>query len=120
MPPSPSRKSTRSPLVLAREALEVGTQALPPYSSARSKHIFTQAQLFAILVLRQFLRLDYRTMSQTLADWPKMQQTLGLTTIPHYTTLQKAEQRLIKKGLFTPLLGQFGFGRDSADSAQSR
>jgi len=40
---------TRSPLALARTALQVASTALPPYSSKFSKKDFTQAQrIFAI------------------------------------------------------------------------
>lgn len=93
------RTMTKSPVALAREALAVGQRALGPYSSARSRHDFTQAQLFAILVLRQFFRTDYRGMVQLLHDFTDLRALLGLKKVPHFTTLQKAQQRLEKKGL---------------------
>ena len=90
---------TKSPLALAKEALAVGQQALPKYSARRSRHDFTQAQLFAILVLRQFFQTDYRGIVQLLADFSDIRQALQLSKIPHFTTLQKAQERLIKRGL---------------------
>ena len=92
---------TRSPLALASEALAVGQKALAPYSARRSRHDFTQAQLFAILTLREFFRTDYRGIVAMLADWSDVRNALSLTKLPHYTTLQKAQQRLLKKGLYT-------------------
>ena len=84
---------------LARVALVVGQDGLEPYSCPKSRHDFTQAQLFALLVLRQFLKVDYRRMVEYLGDWSDLREVLELEKIPHYTTLQKAEQRLLKKGL---------------------
>jgi hypothetical protein len=91
------RAMSKSPIALARESLQIGQACLDPYSNPFSKHDFMQAQLFAILVLRQFLKVDYRGMVQMLADWSDLREVLGLKKVPHYTTLQKAEQRLLKK-----------------------
>jgi hypothetical protein len=95
--PSP-RSMTKSPMALAHEALAVGQAGLPPYGSRRSRHDFTLPQLFAVLVLRQFFRTDYRGMVQLLEDFPALQGALSLKKVPHFTTLQKAHQRLQKGG----------------------
>ena len=86
---------------MAQKALAIARQALSPYSVIKSRHDFTQAQLFAILVLRQFFQTDYRGITQLLDDLPQLRQTLELKKVTHYTTIQKAQQRLIKKGLGT-------------------
>jgi hypothetical protein len=88
---------TRSPLALARTALKVATQALPTYSSKYSRQDFTQHQLIAILVLRQFFRTDLRSMIQWLEDFRELRETLQLKKVPHYSTLSYAERRLLKK-----------------------
>jgi hypothetical protein len=90
--------TTKSPVALAREALAAGEQALESYSARRSRHDFTQAQLFAILMLRYFLNRDYRGVVAFLEDFAELRTTLRLKKVPHFTTLQKAEQRLQKKG----------------------
>ena len=90
------RRMTKSPVKLAREALQVAQKALPTYSSAFSPHKFTQPQLFAILVLRQFLKTDYRGIVALLAEWSDVREALGLKRVPHYSTLCYAEQRLVK------------------------
>lgn len=88
---------TRSPLALARTALKVATQALPAYSGKYSRQDFTQHQLVAILVLRQFFRTDLRSMIQWLEDFRELRETLDLKKVPHYSTLSYAERRLLKK-----------------------
>lgn len=97
MASSPSRPMSKSPIALAQEALAAGRVALSLYSHKFSRHDFVQAQLFAILVLRQFFRTDYRGMQQLLHDLPELCRVLELSKVPHFTTLQKAEQRLLKK-----------------------
>ncbi len=80
-------------------ALWVARDALPAYSSKRSRKDYTQHQLFAILVLRQFLQTDYRGIIEWLRDGSDLRQVLQLQRLPHYSTLCYAEQRLLKKGL---------------------
>lgn len=60
---------TQSPLALAGAALAAAAEALPAYASKYSKHAFTPHQLFAILVLREFLKTDYRGMEELLTAW---------------------------------------------------
>jgi hypothetical protein len=95
------RAMTKSPVVLAKEALVIGQHGLTAYGSHFSRKDFTQAQLFAILVLKQFFKTDYRGMVQMLQDFSDLRKVLNLKKVPHYTTLQKAEARLLKKGLST-------------------
>jgi len=52
--------------------------------------------LFACLVLKEFLRLDYRKLQAFLNDSPTLAESIGLSVIPHYTTFQKAAVRLLK------------------------
>jgi hypothetical protein len=93
------RSMTKSPLDLAREAYAIGRSGLPTFSSKFSRKDFTQAQLFALLVLRQFFNADYRKTSKMVEEWTDLRQVLELQTTPHWTTLEKAEKRLLKKGL---------------------
>lgn len=86
---------TKSAVALAREALAVGERALPKYSCARSRHDFTQAQLFALLALKQMLRLDYRGLAVAVAEWGELRRALRLRKVPHYSTLCYAAHRLL-------------------------
>lgn len=98
---------TKSPVALGREALAVAQEALPAYSSPFSPKVFTQHQLFAILVLRQFFRTDYRGVAQLLTDLSDIREALNLKKVPHYSTLCYAERRLPKKGLLTDFWASF-------------
>ena len=76
-------------------ALATAERALPAYSHRYSPKKFTQQQLFACLVLKSFLKTDYRGVVAHLADCPSLLEVLKLSTVPHYTTLQKAACRLL-------------------------
>ena len=91
-------RTTKSPRVVALEALAAGEMALPPYSHPCSPRKFTQPQLFACLVLKAFFRTDYRGVAAILADCADLAAALGLECVPHFTTLQKACERLLGFG----------------------
>ncbi|KKM11148.1 hypothetical protein LCGC14_1721290 [marine sediment metagenome] len=52
--------TSKSPRKVALVALDIGREALPRYSHLCSPKKFTQPQLFACLVLKEFFRTDYR------------------------------------------------------------
>src|SRR3954451_43901 len=93
-----TRPMTKSPRAVAREALRVAQESLPAYSSKFSRKDFTQHQLFAALALKTFLKTDYRGVVQHLADFAELRQDLGLSKVPHHSTLCYAAKRLLKKG----------------------
>ena len=99
-------KTTKSALALAQEALRVAEDSYPAYSCPKSPHKFTQPQLVACLVLKEFLRLDYRGMSTRLGEWSDLRQVLGLKRVPHFTTLCAAHKRLFKKPQADRLMDQ--------------
>jgi hypothetical protein len=86
---------TKSAVRFAREALAVGEQALPAYSRPKSRHDYTQPQLFALLALKQFLKTDYRGVVTAVAEWREVRRALRLRKVPHYSTLCYAEHRLL-------------------------
>ena len=90
---------TKSALDVARAAFSIGKEGLAPYSNKFSRQDFVQAQLFAMLALRQFFKADYRKATEMLSEWSDLRKVLELEKVPHYTTLQKAHQRLLKKGV---------------------
>jgi hypothetical protein len=95
---------TKSPVALAREAVRIAQADLPSYSHRFSPKVFTQQQLFAILVLRQFFKTDYRGVVQLLQDFGDLRRVLKLKKVPHYSTLCYAEKRLGEKRLLTACL----------------
>jgi hypothetical protein len=98
-------RTSKSPRTVALEALAAAHEALPLYSHPCSPKKFTQPQLFACLVLKAFFRTDYRGVVAILSDWPELAAALGLRSMPHFTTLQKASERLLCFGPANDLLG---------------
>jgi len=94
----------KSPRKVTLEALEVARRTLPAYSHRFSPHKFTQHQLFALLVLKTHQQQDYRGVIALLEDMPELVRELGLRAIPHYTTLQKASERLLSEAQLQQLL----------------
>ena len=88
-------KTSKSPRKVLLTAYAVGKDALPQYAHRFSPHKFTQHQLLAVLVLKEFSRCDYRKVSAMLTDCPDLCRAIDLKVVPHFTTIQKAAQRLL-------------------------
>jgi len=79
-----------------RAAYRIAQRVLPAYSHPCSPKKFTQHQLFACLVLKEFFRLDYRGVEVLLAEDPTLRAVIELRVTPDFTTLHKACRRLLK------------------------
>ncbi len=77
-------------------AYAVGRSELRDFSHRFSPQKFTQPQLFACLVLKEFLGLDYRKLAALLQDAPTLGHAIALERVPHFTTFQKAARRLLR------------------------
>ena len=97
-------RTSKSPRMVAREAMAVAQKTLPRYSSHFSRHDFQLCQHFACLVLKSFFRTDYRGIVAILDDCCELRDELALQKLPHFTTLQKAHQRLLCLTIATQLL----------------
>ena len=97
-------KTSKSPKRVLIEALRTAAEALPVYSHRFSPKKFTQHQLFACLVLKDFYNLTYRGVVGLLTDGDSLTQAIALSTVPHFTTLQKAADRLLVLPSFGRLL----------------
>jgi len=87
--------TSKSPKRVFQAAHAIGQRRLPAYSHRFSPKKFTLPQLFACLVLKEFLRLDYRKLSAVLEDAPSFAAAIGLKSVPHFSTFQKAADRLL-------------------------
>ena len=87
--------TSKSPKAVARAALVAAQRVLPFYTHPNSPKKFTQHQLFACLVLKNFFKTDYRGVVAQLVDHPDLREVLGLDCVPHFTTLQKASRHLL-------------------------
>jgi hypothetical protein len=90
-------RTSKSTLIVAREALQAGQESLPDYRHPKSPKKFTQPQLFACLVVKEFRKLDYRGIWVLLQEWSELRDLLGLKKVPHYTTLCAAAKHLLAK-----------------------
>ncbi len=89
--------TTKSPIAVAQRALTVARKTLRTFANRFSPKRYTQHQLFACLTLKVFFKTDYRGIVQLLRDLSDLRQVLRLTHIPHFTTLQKASVRLLRR-----------------------
>ncbi|HEX2242957.1 MAG TPA: transposase [Gammaproteobacteria bacterium] len=89
-------KTSKSPRRVLETAYLVGLTTLRDYSHCYSPKKFTQPQLFACLVLKEFSQFDYRKLAAFLGDCPELCSLIGLKAVPHFTTFQKAARRLLR------------------------
>ncbi len=87
--------TSKSPRKVLLVGYFIGQLALPDYAHKFSPKTYTQPQLFACLVLKEFLHRDYRGIEELLRDTPDLAAAIELTKIPDHSTLQKAAKRLL-------------------------
>jgi hypothetical protein len=87
--------TSKSPQKVLLTGYLIGKLALPDYSHKCSPKTYTQPQLFACLVLKEFLHRDYRGIEDLLNDTPELAAVIELKKVPDFTTLQKAAERLL-------------------------
>lgn len=87
-------RTSKSPRRVIFVAHAIGRQALPEYAHRCSPKTYTLPQLFACLVLKTFLRTDYRGVEAFLKDLPGIGEAIGLKCVPDHSTLQKAAVRI--------------------------
>lgn len=97
-------QTSKSPLAVAVVAYETAKVSLPAYTHLKSPKKFTQHQLVACLVLKEFFTTDYRGIEAILSDSSDLQHILELHEIPHFTTLQKTARNIFHKKSFQKLL----------------
>ena len=89
-------KTSKSPRKVAVAAYKIAKSTLPQYAHRFSPKKFTQPQLFTCLVLKIFFKTDYRGITAILSDSPGLCKSFNMTTVPHFTTLQKASKKLLR------------------------
>jgi hypothetical protein len=91
---------SKSPNAVASVAYATAKHSLPAYRHIKSPKKFSQHQLAAILILREFFKTDYRGIEAILKDNSDLRKILELRDeIPHFSTIQKAAHRIKKKEL---------------------
>ncbi|CAE6486527.1 IS5 family transposase [Candidatus Nitrosotenuis uzonensis] len=93
--------------IMARTMMSIIKRArIPPYLHRKSNHMYTVWQHLIFLTLRQYEAKSYRRFVDFLHECVGVQEFLGLSKIPHYTTLQKAAARLTH-GILIRILESF-------------
>jgi hypothetical protein len=87
--------TSKSPRRVFQVAYDAARRALAAHRHKSSPKEFTQPQLMACLVLKEFLRTDYRGLAAHLGDPPDLARLIELKAVPHFTTFQKAARRLL-------------------------
>ncbi len=86
---------------------------IPRYSCKYSKRVYSQHQLLAILLLKEYFQEDYRDIVDLLECSEIFREILELNQVPHFTTLHKFLQRSrspLLSLLFRKILSQL-YGR---------
>ncbi len=90
-------------LKFVRKCKDLVFKHVRAYSSKFSKRTYTQHQHVVLNCLKIRFNEDYRDMEDMLTEMPRIQKELNLSSVPHFTTLQKAFQRL-KSRVFNLLI----------------
>lgn len=86
---------------MARTMMQIIKKARTrPYLHKKSNHVYTVWQHLVLLALYQYESKSYRRYVDFLEECAGLQLFLGLSRIPHYTTLQKASARLPHRMLY--------------------
>jgi len=79
-------------LTACRSAIELAK--IPLYSSQYSRKDYNQHQLILLLLLKEYIGQGYREVTQLAEISQIIQEFIGLTEIPHYSTLCKFTSRI--------------------------
>lgn len=67
---------------------------IPLYSSKFSRKDYNQHQLLALLIFKEYLGVRYREIVELIEVMDAIQARLGISRIPHFTTLSKFSMRI--------------------------
>lgn len=84
-------------------SFRVAKKSLPDYSNKYSPQRFTQPQLMACLLLREYMRIDLRGLQELIECNPNFKRALGLREVPSYATFCRQLGRIEMKRLLRML-----------------
>ena len=91
-------------LAFARLALAVAERILPERAHRFAPRRYTQPQLFACLLLREYLHLDYRSAEEVIGASDSLRRILWLRCVPDYSTLWRFAQEKVTPELIEQAL----------------
>jgi hypothetical protein len=89
-------ETTRSHRTTFNRAYQLGLRLFKPHAHKFARHDFTEAQLFACVVLRESMRLSYRKAEAFLRDAPEWMADVGMAVAPDHNTIWNAFGRLLE------------------------
>ena len=112
-------------------ALAVSKRVLPNHGSKFAPKTYTQPQLLACLLLKEYLRLDYRTAQEMLELSDGLRSALELSRVPDHSTLwwfarHKLKPEVLQAALeetvhrFEHSLQRFSDGNDTDEGSQPK
>jgi hypothetical protein len=96
-------ETCKSPRKMLNAAYALGLACFKRRSKFSRKD-FTEAQLFACLVLREHQKKSYRGLVALLEDAPDWCRDIGLQKVPDHNTLCRAFHRLVKPRVIETML----------------
>lgn len=89
------KRSASRNIRFIRSALSiVKATRISPYSCKYSKKVYPQYQLLALVLFKDYRNQHYRDFIEDVGDMESIQDELGISMVPHFTTLQKFFSRI--------------------------
>lgn len=89
-----NRSASRNIRFIQAALTVVKSTRISPYSCKYSKKIYTQYQLLALVLFKDYRNQHYREFIEDVGDMEGVQELLDLSEVPHFTTLQKFISRI--------------------------
>ncbi len=95
-------------------SMSLGRKYMSSYSHQQAPKKFTQPQLFTCLILRMYLKTTYRGVIEYLEVAGELRHAMGLSSVPHYSTLKRFADRshiqAIVDTLLAAIISEFADG----------
>jgi len=101
-----NRQKSNKLLTFAQLALQVAQQVMPEHGHKFSPKTYTQPQLLACLLLKEFLKQDYRGIQDLLELSGGLCRALKLSQVPDHSTLWWFSQHKVTPELLQEALAQ--------------
>ena len=89
------KKSASRNIRFIQAALSVvKSTRITAYSCKYSKKIYSQHQLLVLILFKDYRNQHYRDFIEDVEDMEQIQRELDLSTVPHFTTIQKFLRRI--------------------------
>lgn len=98
------KKLVNGIIKLTERLCSVFKNSIPAYSCRRSKHTYKQYQLAVIWSLMKYLKTNYRGIITQLDLMPDIKEAIGISQLPHFTTINKFFLRINTSAVYFTLV----------------